>query len=214
MLDDAHGEDCKGRGARAPRGLTRTTRAERQTARAPARNGRPAGLIGVLPPKCWAFEGRRKSWPAGWWPRRSSSRIGARRGAGPANESAVRRLRPRACMSSATRTGVRSTSEKRSTCGGGCARTSWSDVGAPPSRDWRGRLTRSGILVGSEIEALLREAVLIQELQPAVNVQIGPPDPADARGAAGARSGRARPRPVGSKRTRPSSSPRASMAAA
>jgi predicted GIY-YIG superfamily endonuclease len=31
------------------------------------------------------------------------------------------------------------------------------------------------ILVGSEIEALLREAVLIQELQPAVNVQIGPP---------------------------------------
>ena len=34
------------------------------------------------------------------------------------------------------------------------------------------------ILVGSEIEALLREAVLIQELQPAVNVQVGPPDQA------------------------------------
>jgi predicted GIY-YIG superfamily endonuclease len=32
------------------------------------------------------------------------------------------------------------------------------------------------ILVGSEIEALLREAVLIQDLQPAVNVQIGSPD--------------------------------------
>ncbi len=34
------------------------------------------------------------------------------------------------------------------------------------------------ILVGSEIEALLREAVLIQELQPPVNVQVGPPDQA------------------------------------
>jgi hypothetical protein len=33
------------------------------------------------------------------------------------------------------------------------------------------------ILVGSEIEALLREAVLIQELRPPVNVQIGSPDP-------------------------------------
>jgi predicted GIY-YIG superfamily endonuclease len=32
------------------------------------------------------------------------------------------------------------------------------------------------ILVGSELEALLREAALILELQPAVNVQIGPPD--------------------------------------
>jgi hypothetical protein len=31
--------------------------------------------------------------------------------------------------------------------------------------------------VGSEIEALLREASLIQELQPPVNVQIGAPDP-------------------------------------
>ena len=44
VLDDAHDEDCTGRGARAPCGLTRTTRAERQTACAPARNGRPAGL--------------------------------------------------------------------------------------------------------------------------------------------------------------------------
>ena len=49
----------------------------------------------------------------------------------------------------------------------------------------RWRATRPGlaraadaewILVGSEIEALLREAVLIQELRPAVNVQIGSPD--------------------------------------
>ena len=31
-------------------------------------------------------------------------------------------------------------------------------------------------LVGSEIEALLREAVLIQELQPAANVQVGAPE--------------------------------------
>lgn len=30
--------------------------------------------------------------------------------------------------------------------------------------------------VGSEIEALLREAVLIRDLQPLVNVQVGPPD--------------------------------------
>lgn len=30
--------------------------------------------------------------------------------------------------------------------------------------------------VGSELEALLREAVLIRELQPVVNVQVGPPD--------------------------------------
>ena len=32
------------------------------------------------------------------------------------------------------------------------------------------------VLVGSEIEALLREAVLIQELQPSVNIQVGSPD--------------------------------------
>src|SRR5688572_30462250 len=36
------------------------------------------------------------------------------------------------------------------------------------------------VLVGSEIEALLREAMLIQELQPSVNIQIGSPD-LDAR---------------------------------
>jgi len=35
--------------------------------------------------------------------------------------------------------------------------------------------------VGSELEALLREAVLIRDLNPAVNVQVGPPD-ATARG--------------------------------
>ena len=46
--------------------------------------------------------------------------------------------------------------------------------------------------VGSEIEALLREAALIHALQPPVNVQIGAPDLGRARGAARAAARRAR----------------------
>jgi len=49
----------------------------------------------------------------------------------------------------------------------------WKGLKAPLARaahaDWEP--------VGSELEALLREAVLIQQLRPLVNVQVGPPDP-------------------------------------
>ena len=44
--------------------------------------------------------------------------------------------------------------------------------------------------VGSELEALLREAALIEELQPPVNVQIGAPDSRHARRSARAASRR------------------------
>ena len=58
-------------------------------------------------------------------------------------------------------------------------------------RRWRGLKAplraRAGAewhVVGSEIEALLREASLIDELRPVVNVQIGAPEPRDARDSA------------------------------
>ena len=51
--------------------------------------------------------------------------------------------------------------------------------------------------VGSELEALLREAALIHELQPPVNVQTAAPDSEHARGPARARARRPGPRAVG-----------------
>ena len=51
--------------------------------------------------------------------------------------------------------------------------------------------------VGSEIEALLREASLIEELRPAANVQVARAEPRDARDSGAARSRRDRRRAVG-----------------
>ena len=54
--------------------------------------------------------------------------------------------------------------------------------------------------VGSELEALLREAALIRELQPIVNVQTGAPELDDARDPSRARPRRHRHRAVGRRR--------------
>ncbi len=59
-----------------------------------------------------------------------------------------------------------STSARRSTCGAGCARTSPSGGGAALKAPFARVADAEWHEVGSEIEALLREASLIEELQP------------------------------------------------
>ena len=92
-------------------------------------------------------------------------------------------------------------SERPSTCGGAFARI----CGAPLARGQGGaRACRERGMgkTGSELEALIREAELIQALDPVVNVQIGPPEvttrdiPQRSSATSSSSSGR-------SKRTRP-----------
>ncbi len=63
-----------------------------------------------------------------------------------------------------------------SICGGACARTLRSVAGAASKPRSRASRVRNGREAGSELEALLKEAELIQRLEPVVNVQIGPPE--------------------------------------
>ena len=167
------------------------------TACAPARDGRRAGLIGGLPPKCWASGSVARAGP----PARGAGagRRGSPRGVAPGRRTDLprRRRTRRASTSSATRTAARSTSARRSTCGGGCARTSRSGAGAASSRRSRGRPPRSGTWSGSEIEALLREAVADPRAAAAGERSGRSAGSARRARAACARARRARPRAVG-----------------
>ena len=118
----------------------------------------PPELARRLVAQALVIEDRRDAW------RRSGERICARR-----------RRRRRASTCCATRTGgaaLRRQGDQPAAAAAHalCARR-WRGLKAPLARaadaEWQE--------VGSELEALLREARLIRELQPLVNVQVGPP---------------------------------------
>ena len=120
-------------------------------------------IISASRRRCSASATRRPSWRAGSWRRRSSledrrdewRRIGERICAGGAADA--RRLCAARCEPAR-----RCTSARRSTCGGGCARTSRDAAGAGSRPEFARAADAEWQEVGSELEALLREAALIR----------------------------------------------------
>ena len=133
-------------------------------------------IINDSRPKCSASAARRRSWRSGSSRRRWCSRIAARSGGAPASGSAATRRRCPASTCCKDADGralyVGKAVHLRRRLRAHFAERRWRALKPEMSRaagaEWHE--------VGSEIEALLREAALIQALQPPVNVQIGAPD--------------------------------------
>ena len=149
-------------------------------------------IISSSPPRCSASAARRRSWRGGSSRRRSCSRIAATAGA---------RAGERICRDAPATPGVYvlKDADGRALYVGKAVHLRRRLRAHFADRRWRAlkpEMSRAADAewheVGSEIEALLREAALIHELQPPVNVQIAAPDLGRARGAARAAARRAR----------------------